>query len=105
MTDALAWLRTRTPPPPERLMRRMERALDGTHADGDLVIRLGDAAIDCLRAALAAASRRDAALDLLAADGLLTYAWEAASTHGADGLDRFAAAYSPDRLATLLSDG
>ncbi|HEX7059451.1 MAG TPA: hypothetical protein VF176_06325, partial [Solirubrobacterales bacterium] len=36
-----------------------------------------------------------AALDLLAADGLLTYAWEAAAADGVAGLERFASTYSP----------
>jgi hypothetical protein len=82
----------------------MRAAVESAGPGDELVAALGDAAVDCLRAALRAGTRDDAALDLLAADGLLTYAWEAAAAAGADGLDRFAAAYSPDRLAALLSE-
>lgn len=104
MSGARDWLRTRTPPPPARLMRRMEQALAASPATDDLFVQLGDAALDCLRHALRATAREAAALDLLAADGLLTYAWEAAGRGGVDALDRFADAYDPARLAALLPE-
>lgn len=85
-------------------MRRMEQALAAAPATDELFVQLGDAALECLRDALRSTTREVAALDLLAADGLLTYAWEAAGQSGADSLDRFAAAYSPDRLAAILPE-
>lgn len=104
MTDAHAWLAARSPAPPERLMRRMREAVERGSPHDDLVVALGDAALDCLRAALHGGPREVAALDLLAADGLLTYAWEAAAAAGADGLYRFATTYSPERFAFVLSE-
>jgi hypothetical protein len=105
VNTTLSWLRARRPAPPERLIRRMEAALTGVEANGaDLAGELGEAAVVCLRGALAAGPGRAAALDLLAADALLTYACEAAADGGAAGLERFAAAYGPARLARLLSE-
>ncbi|HEX6964574.1 MAG TPA: hypothetical protein VF166_02170 [Gemmatimonadaceae bacterium] len=76
------WLDSRTPPAPPRLHARLREALHPwAHAD------VADAPEYCLAAAevilrhlLADESRdRARALDLLAADALVTYAFEAAS--------------------------
>jgi hypothetical protein len=105
VSDALAWLRARRPAPPDRLGQRMEAALSTTDvAHGDVVRALGDAAFDCLASSLAIGPGRAAALDLLAADALLTYAWEAAADGGAQGLERFAAACAPARFQALLPE-
>jgi hypothetical protein len=87
------WLDRRTPRPPERLCARIDAALvsAGSVNDVDIARALGDAAADIL-STLAARSRptlqadptresglRDEALDLLAADALVTYAIEAAA--------------------------
>lgn len=83
-----AWLAGRTPAPPDALAARIHDALAAAQDD--------DAAVDAARPAawLAAAEAvlarvladgatgtrsRDAALDLLAADALVTYAFEAAA--------------------------
>ena len=104
MTAVHDWLGTRSPEPPQRLVARMRLALDGADERDDLIVALGDAALRCLRAALHADTRDAAALDLLAADGLLTYAWEAAAADGVAGLERFASTYSPDRIAAVLTE-
>jgi hypothetical protein len=104
LSDTLAWLRGRRPAPPERLARRMEAALQAVDADDDVSHALGNAAFACLQASLEAGPGRAAALDLLAADALLTYAWEAAAEEGADGLERFAAACGPARFQALLPE-
>lgn len=104
MTAARDWLAARSPAPPERLAARMRQMVDRTGRRDDLVDELGAAALACLRSALAATTRTDAALDLLAADGLLTYAWEAAAAGGPEVLERFAATYSPEHLATVLPE-
>jgi uncharacterized membrane protein len=77
-----AWLDARRPAPPTRLRTRIDAAL-GRALQSDA----NDAAAACLRAGeeLARellqenATSRESALDLLAADALVTYAFEAAS--------------------------
>ena len=78
--DSKAWLRSRRPVPPERLIARMEAALSDVAAKSlsdDLIA----AATRILRdvAHGEGANDRAAALDLLAADALITYAIEAAA--------------------------
>ena len=76
------WLASRTPPPPELLRSRIERAL-GTSIDRDVA----DTARVCVEAAERVLSRlfrdgegeRREAVDLLAADALVTYALEFAA--------------------------
>jgi len=105
VTAVAEWLAARSPASPERLAARMRRALDDTAAGGEPFDTLAIAAFRCLEQALHARTRDDAALDLLAADGLLTYAWEAAAEAGSATLRRFAAAYPPERFATVLPEG
>ena len=77
-----AWLDARRPAPPVRLRARIDAAL-GSALESDE----REAAVACLRAGEQLASEllqenatsRDSALDLLAADALVTYAFEAAS--------------------------
>ena len=79
------WLRSREPAPPEALMTRVLSAL-GT----DVAREMNDVGAVCLDAAarvlqpLLREERpgRESALDLLAADALVTYAFEAASEAG-----------------------
>jgi len=71
-----AWLQSRTPPAPPALMARVELALGG-----GLAADLSEVPDECLRAALSLLeplldrheARRECALDLLAADALVTY--------------------------------
>lgn len=77
-----AWLRERSPRPPERLTERVEAVLgDRCNLEGsgttDYCL---EAAERLLREVLTRPSvGRDAALDLLTVDALVTYAFEAAS--------------------------
>jgi uncharacterized membrane protein len=82
-----AWLDARRPAPPARLRARIDAALgDALHEE------VSDVATACLRAGeqLARtllrqnAMSRDSALDLLAADALVTYAFESASERPAE---------------------
>ena len=76
------WLATRAPAPPENLTARLRQAL-GT----SLAMDRSETVVRCLEAvdALLASLRddpeagRERALDLLAADALMTYAFEAAA--------------------------
>jgi len=77
-----AWLRDRRSPPPARLAARIDEVLgpwgdaEASHAPDAFI----DAAEALLRDLLARPSAgRDAALDLLTADALVTYAFEAAA--------------------------
>jgi hypothetical protein len=104
VSDALAWLRARAPTPPAHLADRMAAALRQVATVDDVPRALGDAAFVCLEASLALGPGRAAALDLLAADALLTYAWEAAAESGAEGLERFAADCPPERFQALVPE-
>jgi hypothetical protein len=83
VTSVVEWLGRREPAPPDALLLRLRETL-ASDAERDA----GDAAAACLAAGerlLAKVLRegeasRDHALDLLAADALVTYAFEAAST-------------------------
>ena len=90
------WLQSRTPVPPSALHDRVEQALLATGActgnasvaGGPVTAAEGEIHTCCLAAALTIlrpllaheGAGREAALDLLAADALVTYAFEAAST-------------------------
>lgn len=82
MSTVAEWLRTREPAPPAALLRRLHEAL-GPDAQRDAA----DAADACLAAGEQLLvtvlsdeeANRACALDLLAADALVTYAFEAAS--------------------------
>ena len=97
-----AWLDARRPAPPARLRARIDVAL-GDALEDDAT----DAAMVCLRAGEQLASEllvenatsRDSALDLLAADALVTYAFEAASEEPGELAARSRAAMA--RIAAL----
>ena len=76
------WLALRMPEPPPRLRTRMREVL-GTHVASDASVAPTvclDAACELLRSLVERPNAgREAALDLLTADALVTYACEAAS--------------------------
>jgi hypothetical protein len=82
-----------------------ESLSDPERAAGSLPRLLGEAALACARAALPRCDERQAALHLLAADALLTYALEAAADETA-ALDELVERFAPARLSALLvADG
>jgi hypothetical protein len=78
------WLETRSPAPPELLAQRLRSALgerlsqDAADAS-DACLAAAEALVAELLADVSDGGKRDCALDLLAADALVTYALEAAS--------------------------
>ncbi len=77
-----AWLQTRVPAPPPALAARIREALAATSSPPDAVSAdvLLDAGEQLLRTLLEADHlTRNAAVDLLTADALVTYAFEAAA--------------------------
>jgi hypothetical protein len=101
--EARQWLEQREPAPPPRLLERMRAALKANEPlPRDLSAQLGDAAVTCLQAALEDPERRASALDLLAADALLTYGCEAATLEGPEAVERFASAYGARKLGDAL---
>lgn len=97
-----AWLDARRPAPPARLRARIDAAL------GDALSNDASGAAEaCLRAGERLAhellrenaTSRDSALDLLAADALVTYAFEAASERPEELAKRSRAAMT--RIAAL----
>lgn len=84
-TELAAWLDTRRPAPPAALRARLDAALaDGP---GSLPVRLATLGRELLeRVAARPAGGRELALDLLAADALITYAFEAQAEADVAGL-------------------
>jgi hypothetical protein len=115
-TDLDRWLDDRRPAPPPSLRRALESAVTRWASEADASVaepahgaaaglaagrvaeRLADAGLAVLGRIAAEPSTRGAALDLLAADALLTYACEAAAEAEAHG-DAGAVARLTDRLA------
>jgi hypothetical protein len=101
-----AWLRSREPAPPDALMARMLSALgdDAARDSGDVDVICLDAATRLLEPLLRVERPgRESALDLLAADALVTYAFEAASipfealdAKTAEAMQRLAALGGPE---------
>lgn len=78
-----AWLAERSPEPPARLAERIRQALgDRVEASAESApVLCVDAATDLLRDLLSRPTAgRESALELLAVDALVTYAFEAAAT-------------------------
>lgn len=96
------WLSGRTPPPPDALRARLDDILGADlQADAagasDCFLTAGESiAASLLRTG---STSRQSALDLLAADALVTYAFEAASQSPRDITERAAAAMV--RIAAL----
>lgn len=102
--DPQAWLDDREPAIPPVLRARMGAALRQASA-ASLPDRLGEAALSCLRAALVRGDERAAALDLLAADALLTHGAEAAADEGAEAVSAWADRFGAVALGRLLPAG
>jgi hypothetical protein len=88
-SEVLAWLQSRVPAPPAALTAKLAdcvAAAPGAALDGDSVAdtvgRLGLATLHAVVERQSVAY--DAAMDLLAADAFLTYAFEAAAEDGAE---------------------
>lgn len=80
----------------------MGRALDAAPAGPDVHSQLAAAALHALRGVVAGPADRRVALDLLAADALLTAACEAAAEIGPEAVDRLVADLDPTRFASIL---
>ena len=78
MTDALAWLESRSPAPPAALAARLRESLGDVPGDAVPSSACLEAGVELLAKSLNS-SGRGSALDLLAADALVTYAFEAAA--------------------------
>ena len=101
-TSAIAWLEARRPPAPPALARRLRAALEALPASGEAAV--ADRCLEAGERVLASllergCGARDAALDLLAVDALVTYAFEAASETEAPLEERAASAMA--RLAAV----
>ena len=91
MTAAESWLRQRVPDAPPELLATMIGALpDGAATEPDA---LAAAAVSLYRRVAAGRGGRDDALPLLAADALLTHAFEAQAELDPAGLDGLAERY------------
>jgi hypothetical protein len=87
--ELLDWLGTRRPAPPAALRAHLEAAVeDGSEPLAQHLARLGDELL--ARVARLPEGGRELALDLLAADAFVTYAFEAQAEADVDGLARLA---------------
>lgn len=110
--EAIAWLERREAPPPPALQERMREAIRTVEARSEggpgeaagIEETLARSAFHCLGASLAEDRGRAGALDLLAADALLTYAFEAAAERGPEAVSALAERRGPARLALLLAE-
>jgi len=83
--EMLAWLESRRPAPPAALRASLEAAVtDSDAALPDHLAALGRALL--ARVAASPQTGRELALDLLAADAFVTYAFEAQAEADVDGL-------------------
>ena len=97
------WLDARQPAAPPQLRARIDEAIAAVSgATGPALF--GEAALHALGAAVAKCEERAAALDLLAADALLTYMMEAAAEQGPEAIEAVAEAYGNVRLAALAAN-
>ncbi len=85
----LGWLGARTPAPPEALSAKLTRCVESApeelFAGGSMAEVAGRLGVATLRAVVRRqAVAHDGAMDLLAADAFVTYAFEAASEGGED---------------------
>jgi hypothetical protein len=99
MSEAVAWLSGQIAQAPPQLRERMIDQLP----DADSVARsLAEGARACLQRMLRDPAGTEAALELLAADGLLTHAAAAAAEQGAAALAEFCAALDASYFQRLL---
>lgn len=104
VSAAIAWLESRKPPAPEDLLHRLRRALQ-RHGDpsADLPHILADTGLALLQNALRVGDDRSAAFDLLGADALLTYAFEAAADQGSAAVLALADEYGLERFESIAA--
>jgi len=102
MTTVAGWLARREPPPPEPLLSRIHEALgDGVDAPAHEAAALTAAAERLLVQLLGGeCATRAAAVELLTADALVTYAFEAAAESRSADMDAMAAR-AMQRIAAL----
>ena len=93
-TAVLTWLGTRRPAPPPALRAQIERAVTDSPAPlPDHLADVGRALLD--RVASRPQGGRELALDLLAADAFITYAFEAQAEEDVGGVARLAEGVMP----------
>lgn len=101
MTEAATWLAAQTEGAPETLRARMLDAIASAAGD-DVADTLANAALACLQDVMQDPRGPAAALQLLAADALLTHACAAAAEGGEAALLRFTARFDAARFQLLL---
>jgi hypothetical protein len=90
-SEVLAWLDARRPAPPAALRDRLNRAVAQTTPQAPLPLYLAELGRELLaRVASRPTGGRELALDLLAADAFVTYAFEAQAEDGVGNLARLA---------------
>lgn len=104
MNELARWLDERTPAMPSELRAALDAAVEAAGpSDADpLPDRLAGAGLATLARVARATAQRSTAMELLAADALLTYACEAAAEAGPEALERLTARLDYARFATLL---
>ena len=105
MSGAARWLKDRRDEAPGALADVMAAAVEAT-ASEDVAkpTALGEAGIALLRKVASGEGGRDSALTLLAADALLTYAFECAAEAGPGALERVLGELAVERFEALLHE-
>ena len=86
-SEVLAWLDARRPAPPATLRARLEQTVAGTAPRSPLPVYLAELGRGLLeRVAARPQGGRELALDLLAADAFVTYAFEAQAEEAVGGV-------------------
>jgi hypothetical protein len=91
-SEVLAWLDARRPVPPATLRERIHRAVASTTPHSPFPVYLAELGRGLLeRVAARPQGGRELALDLLAADAFVTYAFEAQAEEAVGGIASLAA--------------
>lgn len=101
MSDALGWLSMRVAAAPKQLEQRMTAAVQAVGPQQTVQDQLAEAALYCLRRSLEEERRGEKAMQLLAADALLTHACEAAAEKSSEALASFAAKWNATRFESV----
>lgn len=103
MSHALQWLSPRIAAAPKQLAQHMTAALQAIAPQRTVQDELAEAALWCLQRSLEGEQRSEKAMQLLAADALLTHACEAAAETGSQEIALFTATWNANRFESLLT--
>ena len=105
MREARRWLEDHASGSPSTLRAAMDRALNASTGDAAAAETLAAAGLGALAAVVAGHGERVSAVDLLAADALLTCACQAAAEAGPGAVEALTSSLEVARFEALLTEG